>query len=727
MKHPDESNERVAEHALFEAPSASQEDYLRTQFAAVETLIRRSDRQVAQHDILIATCFELLHEAPLTTARLHAEAQAAWPGMRVTALQVETVMAAMAEANNVELVGEAGATARWRLLPGGAQDVSDSEVRSNEIVVRFKSQLADEIRTLTDANVAPEIESVSAVVIKLVRSIVADCFRITEGAAVEAVGGWMRVRNVDLDVLRAQVEAAVDDERVELVLSLTRAALDQSSDLGSELVHHLVAGHVLYLFMTRPDEIRAGEQAGSLDSEMLIVDTPTLVALVGGGAKRQAVLQLVGEAVKSGMRVVLTEGTIAEFEQHLDTTGRYAAPSFDDALAKGADPTLLRKLGGGSDTVDSWLSWAVSRPLKGRAWGHFREFIDGTGSPVLALTALGVERADDSDFAPKDVAASAFYQALRDGLVVELTENDAGRGEPQIDHDARLMHGALQQRRSNPPSEQKVWPGAFILTTDTRMDNPFELVAGASPFAVTLSVSQLALLVSAYTAPADAEKIALGATDALLDSNLIKKASLVPPEAVTYMAMALAEETVTSAESEQLSLQLRSAFEERKDDFEASSDAYKARLGELVDYRRERRARLREDGLLKQQAETLRTSAAADREASARQAAEREAQLLRDQLDDKERLLEREKSDRAADQQSSRRRRIRDALTAFGLAVAALLVFMVGAWIAAAVVLISTLFGAAHADSWIRGQSGAGAVVAATIAAVAGVVGLIWR
>src|SRR5690606_15702688 len=133
------------------------EEYLRTQFAAVEILLRRTDRQIAQHDILIATCFEVLWERPLTTAQLCNEVRAAWPGLRITSVQIEAYMQMMSEVGNVQRV-EGPGSARWQLMPSGAEEVVESGRHSEEIIRRFKNELADEIRRLSDASRQPEVD-----------------------------------------------------------------------------------------------------------------------------------------------------------------------------------------------------------------------------------------------------------------------------------------------------------------------------------------------------------------------------------------------------------------------------------------------------------------------------------------------------------------------------------------------------------------------------------------
>lgn len=59
----------VSETLFGEAP-ASQPERLRTQLAAVALLVARSDRDVAQDDILLATIFEVLEPGALTAPQI---------------------------------------------------------------------------------------------------------------------------------------------------------------------------------------------------------------------------------------------------------------------------------------------------------------------------------------------------------------------------------------------------------------------------------------------------------------------------------------------------------------------------------------------------------------------------------------------------------------------------------------------------------------------------------
>lgn len=64
---------------LFGTPPMPTQDRLRAQLSAVELLLARTDRDVAHHDILIATALELLSDGALTTSQLMTKVCEAWP------------------------------------------------------------------------------------------------------------------------------------------------------------------------------------------------------------------------------------------------------------------------------------------------------------------------------------------------------------------------------------------------------------------------------------------------------------------------------------------------------------------------------------------------------------------------------------------------------------------------------------------------------------------------
>ena len=582
-------SESESSEVLFGEPAMPSRERLQAQLAAVELLLARPDRNVAHHDILIATALELLAPGPLTTAQLLSKVRESWPGLRLLTSQLEAALAAAAAVHNVQHVLLPGGLDAWELLPAGRTELDESATKGNEIIARFRSQISDELRRRTGECRMEDLESVAELVSNAIRASIGKFFELKDTARIERAGGWLRVRGSEaMDIERWIRERTSDSEQTAAILTITMAALDQSTAFGSEMVHHLVTGHLLYLFMARPDEILAATSAGPLDGELLIIDTPMIFRLADEPRLRQPLLELLTAAQKGGMRVTVSERTMAEFERHLKALQNHEVPGIDRALRQGASPTVLAGLQRQVRLLNIWLRWAAHRPAESRSWSSFLAYLKGVEGPANLLSAISVETQPIRQ--PKTADDRAVAERLRGALVAQTTSNGVrNRGDSAIEHDILMLTAIHESRVDNPSSHTKVWPGAFCLTTDRQLDEVYTKVFGEEPFPVALTVSQLAQIVGAYCDPSASEALALQVAGGLLEAEMVKRTAAIPVELAQLMAMAVAEESPTDVELEQLEFDIRGALESSRLKLEAGTIQHDDLVRRITESRRARK------------------------------------------------------------------------------------------------------------------------------------------
>lgn len=716
---------------LFGTPPMPTQDRLRAQLSAVELLLARTDRDVAHHDILIATALELLSDGALTTSQLMTKVCEAWPGLRLLTRELESALEAAATVHNIHRAVGFGGLETWELLPTGRMELEESAAKGGEILGRFRSQIADELRRRTGECRLDDLNPLCELVIGAVRAAIGRFFELREVTDIEKVGGWLRVRGAEVvDVERWIRDRVAEPERASHVLAIALTALDQSTSVGSEMVHHLVTGHLLYLFMSRPDEIMAASTAGPLSGEILFIDTPILFRLADEPKLRLPLLELLAAARRSGMRLLASNRTFAEFERHLDSLASHEVRAVDRALRRGANPAVLAGLQREVKLLNIWLRWASGRNADSRDWIEFRSHLDGIEGPANLLKSIGVETEDDGRIAmPED---RSNIEPLRSGLLARTSLNGVrGRGDSAIDHDALMLNSIYLSRRDNPAGPAKVWPGAFCLTTDRQLDDVYNQVFGEQVFPVALTVSQLAQIVSVYSDARVSEALALKVAGGLLDTELISRTAAIPVELAQLMAMAVAEDSPTDIEVEQLELDLRRAFDDSRERLETGTTHHDDLVRQIAESRRARKAAARAQADRAADEEGRRVELEITRRDEQIQAAKRNEERLLAVVSERESELTATQRANAADRAAWAAERL-EQRRKHGVDLATLVAVIIGAGFlatghapAAIVVIVAAVFMWIYGREWASGKASTGLVIASVVTAAATIVPLV--
>lgn len=709
---------------LFEEGSSSTDrERLQTQLAAVELLVAKKDRDVAHHDILLATVIEVLENGALTESELESRVMEAWPGCRTLRAQLRAALAAAQELDQVRPVQDGGLT-KWELRPSARDELVASVDRGRGIAERFQSQVVDHFRDQGTPWPAEDVEPLVTLVIQALRHAVSQAFRSLTNGTVQQVGGWLRVQRPDQEDVTGFVEAKVGSgDRADLVVAICTVAFDSTSLFGRELVHHLVVGHLLYTFMMRPDQALAGATAGSLSGELLIIDTPTLLDLTAPPGERQPLLQLITAAVQAGMSVRLSSRSVEEFKHHLDTIEYHEAADLSPALAKGADPLLLAQLQRGSTAVHNWLRWAADQTSSNRTWSSWRQAVSSGSGPISILAAIGVKPESEAPY--RTVGESAQYTEIRKALGEETSrEGVRTRKDKVIDHDAHMLVDLWRARVANPPSDAKVWPGGFVLSPDLLIERAYERVLGEQVFPVALTLSQFAQIIGAYSSPRVSEELAFEIADSVAQQLLLSRASSIPSQMAQELAMAVAADPISPVEVEQLQLDLKRHLSAGREALSVGSADNLDLVGTLTTQIRDRRQLARREAQAAADTERDRTLVAQARSDERLATSTKVTRQLEAALD-QSRKAGQAKDDALADAGEShrsdlqvlRRKNRVNVVSCIGLAVAAALL-STGHAAAAVIAGLSAVVSWAFGQEWAKGRGSVTYLVVNAVAVV---------
>lgn len=141
--------------------------------------------------------------------------------------------------------------------------------------------------------------------------------------------------------------------------------------------------------------------------------------------------------------------------------------------------------------------------------------------------------------------------------IKEATNWRGGRHPVPVDHDAGMMLFASQQRRQNPASDEKVWPGAMVVTPDKALNKAYCAANPDDSTPITVTLAQFASIVARGTDAAGSESLAEAISRETSYEARLARAIRLPPDQAIELARAItgsdADEIAVEAEALQLS------------------------------------------------------------------------------------------------------------------------------------------------------------------------------
>jgi len=573
---------------------------LRTQLAAVSLLLLRSNRDVAQDDILLASAFELLVEEDLSAYVLWERLHQAWPSSSLTQARVRDTMTT---AERLGLCAIARETGHWTITAQGRESVDESKIIADGLRDRFDAQARDLLEQQGFGGTSMAASNIVDTAIEALRLAVCQPLAPTGNVPAASIGQWLRPAEVKIGALRERVaELVPEEDRRQLVLALVMATLDPSSDIGTELLHRLMTGYLLYAFMDRPDKVEAMAAAGELREEVAFLDTPILIRLLEHPRTAASLRAILCSALDAGMRILVLTRTFEELERVLDAFETGDAPTLEEALKDGADRATLAVLSRGSDIARAWLDNTVGEPT-------FAKWRAATATLRSTLEAIGAEVGVEIDWPADDLTNASLVRKFEALLKEALASRHGYRSPAAVLHDARNLTELRIVRKRNPPNASKVWPGGFLVTPDTYLAGVYAGVVPADALPATLSVQQFVRLIGAYGPAASSEKLAMDAADLVSAEVLLRRASNVSSDVVASLALSVRTQALSRYDVEQLALGLAEELDKVED----------VDVGRVAEVMRRRKQAVKEAGHAAARAEDLRAAEtrAADRAAQA--------------------------------------------------------------------------------------------------------------
>jgi hypothetical protein len=683
-----------------DAPSL-EERALTTQLAAVALLAARSDRDVAQHDILLATTFELLAEGPLNAVDIESAVRLSWPHLNLPEDSLRLALDAAVALDHIGLVN-----GKYELRELGRSHLVQTSSNAQRTVDEFVQSVHDEMIGRRQSLLPAEADSIANTVIAGVREIVGQAFR-SSGATTEIDGdGNFRVVEAESGTLEAWLNGRLaDPERQRLVKDLVLMCIDRSTPLGTDLVHDLVVGHILYAFMSRPDISKAMDIAGTMTGQTVILDTPVLVRLMQPGSAASSMRRLLARAIQIGIDLVVFERTIVELQVLLDSAGSSAGVrDLEDALREGSDPLLLASLQRAYELNWCWLHWAASQPVARRTWAEWRSGLEGEKGILTLLKAIGIIPREGTSF-DGDLPAAAQCADLNLQLTQQLREAEKHRSDAVIRHDALNLTEVWRIRLAFAGIDGCIWPGAFLLSPDAQLNRAYDASVGLQTIPAVMGFTQLTAVVGRYLSARESEQFANEVAAGVTEQLLLSKAGSVDSATARRIAEALRSDAVYASDTYQLKLDYdRVVRSWRENENGPSADLDNSSLeAELVECFRSR-SRALEDQRRDRADRASRMHSQAQAAAMASVRAEREhVRRLESQI---ESLVASAPSaeDIASQIEIARRRSLVAGVVIGASLIIFVIVALIGSPVAAAIVLISTAIVWSSADDYRDGK-----------------------
>lgn len=286
------------------------------QLAAMRLLLN-PERDPDTHDVLLATAFEALASGPKSLDEIISYSERVWPGAIILRDSLERALFAAEKRGLVAATQRLDTSPSWHLADRGELRIEETHQWVRDVMLRCEQQVASKAERGGYSAFPEQTELWTRLLYEAIDEAIAKTFaRSTNGTRV--VDSKLFPRYDRGELVHAVTTRCDNDDVLPLLTQLALASLDPQSTFGSELVHYIATGYVLYSFMAREDLRDAQDLVGSLAGEIFILDTPILVRTIASPELRRSTLDVLGKARKTGIRLVLLQRTMLELNESLD-------------------------------------------------------------------------------------------------------------------------------------------------------------------------------------------------------------------------------------------------------------------------------------------------------------------------------------------------------------------------------------------------------------------------
>lgn len=513
-------------------------------------LLLNSERNVAEHDLLLATVFEYLESGPKSTQELVRRLEVIWPGVPVSRHALDGALEAAQSAGYVAVEQTITSRGTWVLAERGRTDLASSRSWASDVLTRAGHEVHRQAQTDLGEDDLDAALRWRDLLVEAIDCGLRDAF-VSNPDGVDVVSEQFIFPSViDLKVVDEYLEERCSADHVcEFLRALVRLAVDPSQVFGTEVVHALTTGYVMRSFAAGFDNAEARRQVGPMTDEVLFLDTPVLLQLGGPLATAEPAWKILAQARKHGVRVVVAEQTQAELDRVIAARETEALLAEADLVKGVLEPEHLRA-SVRDGVLDLWLSCEPNGSDGWLSWAEFTARMMQVPSTVQAIggeISFDIEGLDLIDRRP-------FESAIR----TSLDERGSGRGDAALEHDADLLRLIHAARCANPPSSQKVWPGAIALSSDSHLVGSYRAAVGTEPDSIqpSMTIGQWGALLAKCCPPADVEELASAVGADVNFRSTLTRGVAVPIETAIEIARSLKGVDASAAALETIQLSL---------------------------------------------------------------------------------------------------------------------------------------------------------------------------
>lgn len=494
--------------------------------AAIQAVIN-ADRALTEQELLITTSCELLVDGALGTDELTRKVNEIWAGANIAQERVE---AALGTAVGAGLMVSTSAKSGmlWSLTPAGRAGAGGARAWTQDAYARTARQLqdlaAEDLRPITDAEANLWVDLLAQALSDGIReayaAFVGDVALLTDGSITPKAFDRSRAFN-------ALREADLGEGITEFLEAAVLAALDRADPFGNDLVNHIATGCVLLAFLAGCDRADMRKRLCDLAEEEFVLDTPALVLLTGARRDAESILRALKATQTAGGQVVVTEHTIEEFVELVDSVGAEHMPALTRALEEGLNARAYCT----TVSLPALETWVAA--LYEERYPNWETLEKEAHSIKQRLDTLGVIVRPHGNHVPETV------YACKNALDIELSERHSKRTARAVERDANTMSMVLRHRAKR-EYEDRLWPGSWIVTTDRHIGPAYRRVSMKDIIPITVTITQWAVLAVSCQPTATAKELAAVTAPLVRHQAALAIAARYPADVALEIAKVLA-------------------------------------------------------------------------------------------------------------------------------------------------------------------------------------------
>jgi len=677
-----------------------QPDQRQQEFITAIHAVINADRTLTEQELLITTACELLVSGALDISDIARQVNEIWAGARIPEARIRAALQTALEAGlMVSVPTDPGTT--WSLTPAGRAGAGGARDWTEDAYSRTARQLQElatkDLRAISDVEARLWVDLLAQALSDGIR----EAYAAFIGDVVLLVDGSLSPKAFDRGRAFGALRVAnLGEGTTEFLEAAVLAALDRTDPFGNDLVNHIATGCVLLAFLAGCDRADVRARLQDLADEEFVLDTPALVLLTGSAQDAEPVVKAVEATLSSGGRVVVADHTIEEFVELVEAIGAEHIPALTQALRDGLNARAYCT----TVSLPALETWVAA--LDEGRYKSWEAFVKEAHRIRQRLTDLGVTVRPHGNYVPETVAVCI------DALSTELSERNKHRKTAAIERDANTMAMVIRHRARN-QDDGRLWPGAWIVTTDRHVGPAYRKVSAKDTTPATLTITQWTVLVMSCRQAATARELANVTAPLVRHQAALAIAARYPADVALEIAkvlapgegpattdLRLAQLIPAAATSMDAVLDPETGLPAGMTPLSLASDVL-VRRQKRMDAQRATLATHAEDDRLRAQAQATLAERAAEREKYAREQAERQLREstgdvaeLKDELADSRRQVEEEKE-----------RGRRKGWLAGTLVICAFLVvvsLIVGLNVLACVTIVTALVVWKQGDEWIK-------------------------